>query len=497
MLHRVSTGKFALLLAESYRDGLTFTSGVGPTGGSVCEAMAILGIKDGKWAATDSLTVNVSLEPFVHDKACCNCPRKGLASSKGNKRWWPPPKDEWYELPSPPSKQCGPGCLQRWCNTVAYAGYVLAVAMALSLHRGPVFVGTMSNSAHNAASVATDMLLEAHAANTRQEALATAASPAPGLSDARQPAKARAPLHISRPRDDTKHIGAARHCTSVAAHSGVCNSFYRLFEDMATFFDCKLPLKRDFLQRLQCVNIYLDPRLLLHRRAVEISDQRQAVEGVCSSVLQRVRLLIGAHADDTVDFSDTATQIVSQAVVKQEYEKRFPAGDALSTALAGDAPLAVVEELEPVSCKDDDSSNAKRPAEAQLVDDRAPKLAALSTGATEDSKLIVVIQRRKDAEQLAAAAYRFAQERVSRLRQDDPTIQHALQRSIVHGTGWRQCLARQFDNYVLRLLLHLRGQPRKLKGNWLWKLWRQFLDNTEALPLSKVRNFPLVQVYCC
>ena len=92
-----------------------------------------------------------------------------------------------------------------------------------------------------------------------------------------------------------------------------------------------------------------------------------------------------------------------------------------------------------MSCKDDDSSNAKRPAEAQLVDDRVPKLAALSTDATEDSKLIVVIQRRKDAEQLAAAAYRFAQERVSRLCQDDPTIQHALQRSIVHGTGWRQC----------------------------------------------------------
>jgi hypothetical protein len=108
----------------------------------------------------------------------------------------------------------------------------------------------------------------------------------------------------------------------------------------------------------------------------------------------------------------------------------------------------------------------------------------------------VVIQRRKDAEQLAVAAYVFAQEQVRPLCQDDPTIQHALQRSIVHGTGWRQCLARQFDNYVLRLLLHLRGQPRKLKGNWLWKLWRQFLDNTEALPLSKVRNFPLVQVYC-
>ena len=449
----------------------------------------MLGVKEDEWAGTDSLPVNVSQEPFVHDKACCNFPPEGLASCKGTRRWWPPPLDEWNVVSSPPSKQCHAGCLQRWYNSVAYVGYVLAVAMVLLQQRGPLFVGTMSNSAHNAASVATDMLLEARAANTKQEALAPAALPAPG-----QPAaKASVPLRISRPRNDTKHIGSARHCTSVAQHSSVCNSFYHLFQDMATFFDRELPSKRDFLQRLQRVNIHLDPRSLLHRRAVEISDQRQAVEGVCSSVLQRVRVLMGVPADSTVNFGDTATQIVIQAVVKQEYAKRFP---ALSTAPAGDAPPAVVEELEPVSRKDDDSSSAKRPAEAQLIDDRAPKEAALSTGATDHSKLIVVIQRRKDAEQLAAAAYVFAQEQVRPLRQDDPTIQHALQRSIVRGTGWRQCLARQFDNYVLRLLLHLRGQPRKLKGNWQWKLWRQFLGNTEALLLSKVRSFPLVQVYC-
>ena len=96
----------------------------------------MLGVKEDEWAGTDSLPVNVSQEPFVHDKACCNFPPEGLASCKGTRRWWPPPLDEWNVVSSPPSKQCHAGCLQRWYNSVAYVGYVLAVAMVLLQQRG-------------------------------------------------------------------------------------------------------------------------------------------------------------------------------------------------------------------------------------------------------------------------------------------------------------------------------------------------------------------------